>query len=384
MAQCPQCHSDVKPEERFCANCGARLEHSTPSAPTSAGSTPSQPTGKETIVLPKITDLGMQPPAARPPADATLIATPQAEPPLMPTSPLPSNTPTIIGGAPPYADLPTGVPAPPPAKSGSSVWKILAIVAGVGVLACVALAIAGYLLIQNVARNSFNAVENGVATANASGAFATIGAELERAAPTAEALATIEPEAATAGGEGGPVLYSDDFADQQSSSIATATDDSSVRAFVDGGYSITVKKPNLLSWSPLRGSYDDVATEVDTTIDGPELSAAGLIFHFQDDNNFYMFRVAGDSSYKLDMYKDDEQKTLIDWTDEPLIKGPGEVNKLRVETKGDIIRLYVNGKLLDEISDGTFTRGKLALLTSTFDDPNVTVKFDNLVVRGLN
>jgi hypothetical protein len=74
---------------------------------------------------------------------------------------------------------------------------------------------------------------------------------------------------------------------------------------------------------------------------------------------------------------------LIDWTESSAIKAAGETNKLRVETNGDTIRLYANDKLLDEISDSTISRGKAALVVNTFDDPNVTVKFDNLVVQGV-
>ncbi|HEU5100620.1 MAG TPA: zinc-ribbon domain-containing protein, partial [Roseiflexaceae bacterium] len=333
MAQCPQCHSEVKPDERFCGNCGARLEPSTPSLPASAGSTPPQPTGKETIVLPKITDLGMQPPTPQPPTDATILAAPapQVEPPVMPT-PQPSETPTYIGGvpgqppsAPPYGAA--GVPAAAPAKSGGNVWKILAIIAGIAVLACVALSVGAYMVI----RRAGSVAESTLATANASlsdGAFATVSAGLETAVAeaTPEALVTLEPEATPAAAGEAPVLFSDDFTDEQSSSFSAETNESSVYTFVDGGYAITVKKPNLLSWAPVRGSYSDAAVEVETTLDGPEVSAAGLIFHYQDDNNFYMFRVAGDKSYALDMYKDNEQQHLIDWTDEPSIKGPGQVN----------------------------------------------------------
>jgi len=84
------------------------------------------------------------------------------------------------------------------------------------------------------------------------------------------------------------------------------------------------------------------------------------------------------------VYKNDEPITLIDWTESSAIKPVGELNTLRVETNGDTIRLYVNDELLDEVSDSTIANGKAALVVNTFDDPNVTVKFDNLIVRGLN
>src|SRR5215211_7214832 len=110
MAQCPNCHSEVKAEERFCGNCGSRIEQSTPPPPVSAppGNQPPHPTGKETIVLPKITDLGMQPPAPpTPPADATIIAAPAPtyQPPVAPTmiGSTPSVPPPPTQPAPPYA-----------------------------------------------------------------------------------------------------------------------------------------------------------------------------------------------------------------------------------------------------------------------------------------
>jgi len=134
----------------------------------------------------------------------------------------------------------------------------------------------------------------------------------------------------------------------------------------------------------MRGDYGDASISVDASIDGPPASAAGLIFHYKDDKNFYIYSIDGEGRYELDVYKDDELIPLIEWTESSAINPVGESNTLRVETSGDRIRLYVNDKLLDEISDSTIANGKAALVVNTFDDPNVTVSFDNLVVQGLN
>jgi hypothetical protein len=158
------------------------------------------------------------------------------------------------------------------------------------------------------------------------------------------------------------------------------TDDGAYR-FVDGAYTITAKQPKLILWNIFKGTYDDAAVEVETTLDGPEQSATGLIFRYQDKANFYIFSVAGDGNYSLDVYKDDKLETLIDWTESPAINGPGELNTLRVEAVGDTIRLFANDQLLDEVSDTTFSSGKMGLAVNTFDDPDVTVSFDNLTVR---
>src|SRR6476646_9922475 len=120
MAQCPNCHSEVKAEERFCGNCGARIEPSIPPpASPPAVNEPPRTTGKETIVLPKITDLGLQPPTPpQPPADATIIATPApqptppAQPPVAPT--MMGNAPSVPPSGPPYGGADPGGTALPP------------------------------------------------------------------------------------------------------------------------------------------------------------------------------------------------------------------------------------------------------------------------------
>jgi len=415
MAQCPNCHSEVKAGERFCGNCGARIEQSIPPPPASAPpeSEPPRVTGKETIVLPKITDLGMQPPTPpAQPADATIVSPPASsnQPPVAPTMigsapSLPPATPPTQP-APPYsagdysgASLPPGsaVP-PPPAKSGSNVWKILGIIVGIVVLLCVGLSVAGYLFFRRVS----TAAENTLATANASlsdGTFATVGvgfqtavsgsdldnalATIEAGATTAEPVATRTPKPAS-GAASSSTLYSDNFDDEQSSDFTAETNESSVYKFADGAYQITVTKPKLLSWATMNGDYGDAAISVDASIDGPPASAAGLIFHYKDDKNFYIYSVDGEGRYELDVYKNDEPITLVEWTESSAIKPAGEINTLRVETSGDTIRLYVNDKLLDEVSDSTIPNGKAALVVNTFDEPNVTVSFDNLVVRSVN
>ena len=354
MAQCPNCHSDVKADERFCGNCGSRIEPSIPPPPVAPPSNePPRITGKETIVLPKITDLGMQPPTPPPPAtDATIISTPAPtyQPPVAPVPTYqPPVAPTIVGGAPPNPTMPPGggaysnteippIYATPPAaaKSGGNIWKILGIIAGIVVLLCVVLSIGAYLVIRRTA----TVAQNTLATAGAGisdGTFATVGAGLETAVAgsdlnalaTVEADATPEPDATRTpkpAAGAGSTLYSDNFDDEQSSDFTAETNASSIYKFVDGAYQITVTKPKLLSWATMKGDYGDASISVDATINGPTASAAGLIFHYQDDKNFYIYSISGEGRYELDVYKDDKPITLIDWAESSAIKPVGERN----------------------------------------------------------
>jgi hypothetical protein len=388
MLKCPNCQNEVKPEERFCGNCGARLAPATP--PADPAQPPARPSGKETVVL-SPADYGAAPPEtpARPTTDATIVAGPApttpsnpgpySTPPVLPTTPsAPPATPPI--GMYPNASLPSGGGAPPAQKSGTGIWKVLGIIAGIGLLACIALGAGVFLLarrVSNESGNVFATVNAGLSTAAADPTLQAISS-----LPTSLALPTDAEPAPTSAAGGGAVLYKQTF-DKPGSDFDEDETDNAIYKFVDGTYSVTAKKPNLIVWQKIKGDYGNASISLDTTINGPKDSAAGLIFHYQDDKNFYLFTITGDGRYGLDMYKDDNLTTLIDWTESSAIKGTGELNALRVETVGDKIRLYANDELLDEISDGTFRRGKAAIAVNTFEDSKLNVIFDNLIVRSI-
>lgn len=402
MLTCPNCHNEVKPEERFCGNCGARLAPQSPPADAQ----PPRTIGKETVVLPAI-DIGDTPaePPKRPSQDATFVAGPAQTPPSGPgaysTPPSIPTAPTSVppGGMYPNASLPSDLGAAPPAqKSGGNIWKVLGIIAGIGLLACVALSAAGFLYLRraasSVSGNISATINAGLSTAvadptlqaigNGQDLLATANAGLSTAVadPALQASGDATPDPNPASSGGGAVLYKQTFDKPGSDFDEDETDNASYK-FVDGAYSVSAKKPNLIVWQKIKGDYGNAAISLDATIQGPKGSAAGLVFHYQDDKNFYLFTITGDGRYGLDMYKDDKLTTLIDWTESSAVHTAGELNRLRVETVDDTIRLYANDELLDEISDGTFKRGKTAIAINTFDDPKLTVLFDNLVVRSL-
>jgi hypothetical protein len=189
------------------------------------------------------------------------------------------------------------------------------------------------------------------------------------------------PEPATPEGE---VLLEEDFNSEFSAVVTAGSSDVADYTFEDGGYAIQVNETGYISWEPLPDSYRDVSIEVETTLTGPQDAAAAIIFRMQDGDNFYIFNVSGDGQYNLELYAGDgDPTTLVDWSTSASINGPEEMNLLRVETDGDTIRLYVNGDLLEEVTDGTFIRGDVAIATNTFSEAGAKVKFDNLIITEM-
>jgi hypothetical protein len=183
----------------------------------------------------------------------------------------------------------------------------------------------------------------------------------------------------------GTMLLADDFDTPARSHLLAVQNDIATYAFIGGAYAITLKQPGHIARSSLGGSYSDIAVETDATFgNGPSESAAGIIFRYQDDDNFYLYRISDTGSYSLAVYSAGQQQMLLDWTASPAINPRGQPNKLRVEAVGEHMRLFVNGRLLGEASDMSLRTGEVALAVSTFSQGGTTVLFDNLVVRSLS
>lgn len=185
------------------------------------------------------------------------------------------------------------------------------------------------------------------------------------------------PPAATPAADSPPLR--EPFDSPAASGFATRDDAVARYAFEQGGYTITVKAPETLVWTLAGGRYEDVAVSVDAVAPaGSGRAAAGVIFHYQDDGNFYLFQVSSSGYYALELVAADQLTTLIDWTQSDAIAGAA--NELRVETSGDRIALFVNGRRLEETRDISFTRGDVGIAASSFAEPEAAVRFDNLTI----
>ncbi len=175
------------------------------------------------------------------------------------------------------------------------------------------------------------------------------------------------------------VFVYDDFADPKLSVLSAAEDAISRTTFVEGIYLFEVKESETLAWAVSEPTYEDVVVEVmSETPPKSAVVAAGLIFRYQDARNFYLFSVANDGYYALELLKDDTWQTLIDWTQSDMIHS--RYNTLRVETKGERITLRVNGSLLEATEDGTLAAGNIGVAVSSFEDGQVMIRFDNLLI----
>jgi glucose/mannose transport system substrate-binding protein len=141
---------------------------------------------------------------------------------------------------------------------------------------------------------------------------------------------------------GGDVLYEDDFTNLDPS-------------WGTPGDILSVKNGNLLL-KPAVNTTQSVINEANVFEDadiqlsvrlssGDPSIPGGLIFWAKDYTNFYCFSIAADGSFKISHFVMDRWLTPVGWTANSAINGGiGQVNKLRVVTKGRQAIAYINDK----------------------------------------
>src|SRR3984893_7245676 len=139
---------------------------------------------------------------------------------------------------------------------------------------------------------------------------------------------------------GGDVLYEDDFTNLDPS-WGTPGDILSVK---DGKL---ILKPALNTTQSVLNQanvFDDANIEVEVILSsGDPVVAGGLIFWAKDYSNFYCLCVDANGSFKISHFVTDRWLTPVGWTENDAVnKGIGQVNKLRVVTKGRQATAFIN------------------------------------------
>ena len=94
----------------------------------------------------------------------------------------------------------------------------------------------------------------------------------------------------------------------------------------------------------------------------------------------YYFGVTCSGQYYLLRWDKEGQNTVVSLTsDESIHSGSGQVNRLGIMADGETIRLYVNGKLVKELTDaGIKDKGYIGAFVSAREDQNFTVQLEEL------
>ncbi len=105
-------------------------------------------------------------------------------------------------------------------------------------------------------------------------------------------------------------------------------------------------------------------------------SAYGIVFRYQDEDNYNVFAVDGMGRYSIWVRTDGVWQELRqadeNWTPNDVVHRLGEDNELTVTVLGDFISGYVNSRRVVGVSDSTLEAGKIGVYFAT-DDGDATV-----------
>ncbi len=174
------------------------------------------------------------------------------------------------------------------------------------------------------------------------------------------------------------LVYEDDFSDP-GSGWDDAFDRYTTKQYGNNKYYIEITTSNLVAWGLANRTVADFRLEVDAAQEtGPRNNGYGILFRFQDRDNFYRFDISGDGFFLLSKFHASEWITLVPWTASSAINVGQAQNRLVVDATGSEVRVYANGSLLAEVVDDTFSEGNFGFFASTFSEPNLTVRFDDI------
>lgn len=177
------------------------------------------------------------------------------------------------------------------------------------------------------------------------------------------------------------ILFQDDFNDPNSG-WQQYSNDTAESKYENGELSLLVKLQKWGSWvtNQKAGKFGDMVLEADARLfSGPHQSSYGLVFRWQNDNNFYRFLISGAGEYSIQKRANGIVFTPQKFTKSAFINQGETANHLKVVCKGSKIEVYCNGHPLAAIDDNSFSEGLIGVDVNTMEGP-ACAHFDNVTV----
>jgi len=178
------------------------------------------------------------------------------------------------------------------------------------------------------------------------------------------------------------VLLSDDFSNEAGVWDTFSDEDGSV-FYMDGWLHLTnYYSAPFATHTYAHQYFTDYIVEVETKlVRGTDNNWHSVVCRIQDSHNNYEFGISADGYYTIMKRVDGEETYLVEPTYSTYInQGVGAVNLLHIECIGGDLSLSVNGHLLEEVTDATFSGGDITLGAATLEAGFTEIAFDNIMV----
>lgn len=177
----------------------------------------------------------------------------------------------------------------------------------------------------------------------------------------------------------GEIYFNSDFDPDEPTNIFWSQEETglfSTRITPEGFYSLENQAANTADTSIFQAKtlYNNVSISMDAKLlEGSQrASAYGIVFRYQDDDNYNVFAADGVGRYSIWRREDaiwTELRGIADeaWTMDDAVNPIGETNRLSITILDDNFTAYVNNKVVVRLSDATFLNGRIGLYIATGD-----------------
>jgi len=184
------------------------------------------------------------------------------------------------------------------------------------------------------------------------------------------------------------VFLEDDFTEEN---WGTLTDSDNSIEYRDDTLNMTIYAKNWFVWSTPNGeTYEDVHMEVTALNNDTDVTTAlGLMCHQQSDgDSFYYFAITPAGQYVIARATAGDEDFFLtnnnEWEFSDLIE---EEDSYRIGADCGIdgtLTLYVNGEVIDSVTDTTYLSGGVGLITWSGEEAtNTDVSFDDYLLTDL-
>lgn len=189
----------------------------------------------------------------------------------------------------------------------------------------------------------------------------------------------------------GEVLLQDDFSQDDAVWGTLTNADNSVEYDGEALRMQVFQQENWFVWStPNSEVYEDIHIEVTVTNnDGESTTAFGIMCHQQDaSGSYYYLAMTPGGEYAIAIAKEGETDIFFtnddQWGDSSLITQNKDTYRVGADCGNGVLSLYVDGQLIDSVSDGTYTSGIVGLFTWSGDSvSSADATFDDFIVTSL-
>ncbi|MDX2160539.1 MAG: serine/threonine-protein kinase [bacterium] len=161
----------------------------------------------------------------------------------------------------------------------------------------------------------------------------------------------------------------------------------SQRITPDGIYELTLDRSNTAEVSVIYAEvpYANVGIELRGALadSSSSASAYGVVFRYQDQDNYNVFAVDGLGRFSIWVRQDGQwtelRRTESNWEPSQYVRTMGQSNRVTVEITGNTFTGYVNNNRVVRVTDSTFDDGQIGIYIGSDDGASV-IEIDSFKV----